>query len=148
MHRLLYVNVITALECYLSDFFVSRIKTTPVLLRKLIETNPVFRQQKMAVSDVFQTMDGIDKRAYSYLARLVWHRIDLVGTLYENVLGISFPSDLRELVDAIGVRHELVHRNGKKADGTEHEISEADIRNVIRLSEGLVAHIEDRLVGF
>jgi hypothetical protein len=73
LHRLLYVNVITALECYLSDFFVSRIKEDAKLLRKLIETTATFKEQKIPVSDVFQTMDVIEKRANSHLAGLVWH---------------------------------------------------------------------------
>jgi len=40
------------------------------------------------------------------------------------------------------VRHELVPRNGKKKDGSEHDISEADIKGVIKLAEELVSHIE------
>lgn len=142
LHRLLYVNVVTILECYLSDFFISRIKEDSKLLRRLIETTPTFKEQKIRVSDVFQTMDAIEKRANSYLASLVWHRLDDVSKLYEKVLGVIFPSDRNALNNAIKVRHELVHRNGKKQDGTEHEIGEADIRSVIKIAEELVSHIE------
>ncbi len=142
MRRLLYVNVVTILECYLSDFFISRIKEDSKLLRKLIETTPTFKEQKITVSDVFQTMDAIEKRANSYLAGLVWHRLDHVSKLYEKSVGVIFPSDMKALRNAIAVRHELVHRNGKKQDGTEHEIGEADIRSVIKLAEELVGHIE------
>jgi hypothetical protein len=142
LHRLLYVNVVTILECYLSDFFMSCIKKDSKLLRKLIETTPTFRQQTITVSNVFQTMDAIEKRANAYLASLVWHRLRDASKLYENVLGVVFPSDMNALHNAIAVRHELVHHNGKKEDGTEHEIGEADIRNVIKLAEELVGHIE------
>jgi hypothetical protein len=48
------------------------------------------------------------------------------------------------LRSAIAVRHELVHRNGKKNDGVEHEISESEIKSVIKLAEELVEHIEER----
>jgi hypothetical protein len=143
LRRLLYVNVVTILECYLSDFFISRIQDRK-LLRKLIETTPTFKEQKLTVSDVFQTMEAIDKRANSYLAGLVWHRLEHVSKLYDNVLGVTFPSDIKALRDAIAVRHELVHRNGKKKDGTEHEISEPEIKKVVRLAEELVEHIEQR----
>jgi hypothetical protein len=67
-----------------------------------------------------------------------------VKPLYESVLGVTFPSDVKGLLNAIVVRHELVHRNGKKPDGTEHEISEGDIRGVIKLAEELVDYIEKR----
>ena len=141
LHRLLYANVITALECYLSGFFISRIKDDKELLRRFIETTPTFREQKMSVSDVFQTMDAIEKRANSYLFGLVWHRLSDVSRIYKNVLGVSFP-DLTALRNAIQVRNELVHRNGRKLDGTEDELSETDIRRVIKTAEELTDHIE------
>jgi hypothetical protein len=89
-------------------------------------------------------MEAIDKRASSYLAGLVWHRLEQVSKLYDSVLGVTFPSDIKALRDAIAVRHELVHRNGKKKDGTEHDIGEPKIRGVVRLAEELVEHIEKR----
>ncbi len=89
-------------------------------------------------------MEAIDKRANSYLAGLVWHRLEHVSKLHDNVLGVTFPSDIKALRDAIAVRHELVHRNGKKKDGTEHEISEPEIKRIVRLAEELVEHIEQR----
>ena len=147
LHRLLYVNVITALECYLSDFFVSKVKADSKVLRKLIETTPAFREQKIILSDIFQTMEIIEKRANSYLAGLVWHRLDRVAPLYENTLGIKFPSDLRQLLSAIVIRHELVHRNGKKADGTEHKITDSDISSLITTAEELVNHIENEWIS-
>jgi hypothetical protein len=142
LHRLLYINVITALEVYLSDFFIARIKDDRALLRRLIETTPTFKEQKMAVSDVFQTMDSIERRAHSYLAGLVWHRLDHVRKLYENVLGVNFPTDTASLRKAIAIRHELVHRNGRKRDGTEHELTEMDIRLVIKAEGEFIDHIE------
>jgi hypothetical protein len=141
LHRLLYVNVITALECYLSDFFMARIKEDKALLRRLIETTPTFKEQKMMVSDVFEAMDAIEKRANNYLISLVWHRLEQVKRLYANVLGISFP-DVNVLHNAITVRHDLVHHNGRKADGTEHGLTEMDIRLVIKAEGELIDHIE------
>jgi hypothetical protein len=142
LYGLLYVNVITVLECYLSDFFIARIKEDKKLLRKLIETTPTFKEQKTTVSDVFKTMDSIEKRADTYLTGLVWHRLEQARRLYDSVLSIKFPS-VKDLQDAISVRHELVHRNGRKPDGTEYVLTETEIRKVIKLEEELVEHIEE-----
>ena len=54
----------------------------------------------------------------------------------------AFPPSIKDLQDAITVRHELVHRNGRKPDGTEHEVTETDVRNLIRMEQELVDHIE------
>jgi hypothetical protein len=144
LHRVLFVNVITVLECYLADFFISRISSDKNLLRKLIETTPQFQEHKVSVSEVFETMETMDQRAHRFLASQIWHRLDRVKPLYERVLKIVFPPDMKVLIEAIRVRHELVHRNGKKEDGTQREITEMDIRNTIRAAEELVTHIEDR----
>lgn len=143
LNRLLYGNVITALECFLSDFFTYRINEDRKLFRKFIETTPAFKQQNLTVSEVFRAMDAIDQRAKSYLSNVVWHRLKIVASAYKNVLDVEFP-DTKELRGVIKVRHELVHRNGKKEDGTTHEIEESDIRSAIRLAEELVKYIGDR----
>lgn len=142
LNGLLYVNVVTTLECYLSDFFVTRIKKDKKLLRKLIETTPKFKEQKINVSDVFGVMDSVEKKANNYLTSLVWHRLEEVRRLYEKVLGVTFPPSIKDLQEAIGVRHELVHRNGRKPDGTEREVTEVDVRNLIKMAQELVEHIE------
>ena len=144
VNRLLYVNVVTALESFLSDFFTYHIKQDHNLLRKFVETTPAFKEQKIPVSDVFRAIDAIEKRAESYLSSIVWHRLKIVAALYKNVLDIEFP-DTRELRETvIELRHELVHRNGKKKDGNIYVIAEPDIRNAIRLAQMLVDHIEKR----
>jgi hypothetical protein len=139
LHRLLYVNVVTILECYLSDFFISRIREDRKLLRKLVETAAAFKEQKLSFSQLFGAVEAIDKKVNSYLAGLVWHRLEEVSKLYSGVLGVVFPSDIKALRDAIAVRHELVHRNS-----TKHEISELEIKRVAKLAEELVEHIEKR----
>lgn len=45
-YRLLYVNVITALETYLSGAFINTVVNTPSLMRRLIETTPNFRAKR------------------------------------------------------------------------------------------------------
>jgi hypothetical protein len=41
------------------------------------------------------------------------------------------------------IRHELVHRNGKREDGSEHDIGESDIRSLMEMTRKLVEHIEN-----
>jgi hypothetical protein len=55
---------------------------------------------------------------------------------------VKFPDDLKPLLGAIVIRHELVHRNGKREDGSEN-IKESDIRGVMAIANELVDHIEN-----
>jgi hypothetical protein len=143
-NRLLYANVVTALESFLSDFFRSQIRKDPALFRRFVETTDAFKQWKISLSETYKMVGAMERIAESHLSSLVWHRLKTVGRLYQNVLNVSFPNDLSRLSDVIELRHELVHRNGKKADGSAHNITEARIREAIDLSEEFVHQIETR----
>jgi hypothetical protein len=144
LHRLLYINVITALEVYLSDFFIARIKDDKRLLRLLFETTKTFKDQKISMSDVFGFANAAETKAIQHLTKLLWHRLEEVSSLYKNVLGVTFPENLATtLRKAINVRHELVHHNvHKNPDGTEHVVDEEEIRGVIKAAEELIDHIQ------
>jgi hypothetical protein len=142
MLRLLYVNVITALETYLSDKFISSVNGDEKLLRKFVETTPEFRNQRMSLSDVFSTHENIKKRVQEHLLDVVWHRLDKVGPMFKDTLEIVFPPDLRELHKALLVRHDCVHRNGRTKEGDERILSENDIRALLSEADRIVKWVE------
>lgn len=140
-NRLLYANVVTALESFLSDFFRAKIREDPALFRKFIETTDAFKQWKISLSEAYKMVGAMERIGDSHLSSLVWHRLKVVGRLYQNVLNVSFPDDLSKLTGMVELRHELVHRNGKKQDGSAHNITESQIREAIVLAEELVQHV-------
>ena len=148
MLRLLYVNVITALETYLSDKFISSVKADDKLLRKFVETTPEFEKQNLPLSKVFSAREGIEERVREHLLEVVWHRLDKVQPMFRDTLGIKFPPDVKELHRAIIIRHDCVHRNGKtKADkdgkgGKEHVLDENSVKNLLSEATKLVEWIE------
>ena len=121
--RLLYVNVITILETYLSDLFISAVGNDKSLLRSFVETTPEFKSKKISVSEIFKEVDKIEKEARSYLMDIVWHHLKKVRLMFKDTLDLNFPTDIQILYKAVIVRHDLVHRNGKKKDDGEHDIS-------------------------
>ena len=142
--RLLYVNVITALETYLSDLFISSINADRNLLRRFVETNPEFKSEKISISDVFKASEGIEQKVKSYLMDVVWHHLARVKPMFKDTLEVEFPTDMSGLFKAVLIRHDLVHRNGKSKDGVSHVISKTDISDLIRMVEAFVSEIEVR----
>jgi hypothetical protein len=140
--RLLYVNIVTALETYLSDNFISSVAGEPDLLRKFVESNPDFKTQKIAVSDVYKTIEELKQKVSTYLFRLVWHRLAQIKPMFRDTLGVDFPNDITSLCKAVEVRHDLVHRSGRREDGTEHVLSAVDIKKLIGAANAFVAWIE------
>jgi hypothetical protein len=60
--RLLYANVITALETYLFDFFFATITADKKLFRKFVEENDAFKKQQILLSNVFKQYENIDQK--------------------------------------------------------------------------------------
>lgn len=145
LRRLLYVNVITAVETYLSDVFISSVGKNPALLRKFVETTPEFKTEKVSVGDVFKAIDEIEKKAKSYLVDVVWHHLGKVKPMFKSTLGIDFPDDIGSLSKAVLVRHDLVHRNGKTKDGGDHDITSSAVNDLIQKSLHFVSAIDEQL---
>jgi len=142
MLRLLYVNVITALETYLSDKFMSAINADEKLLRRFVETTPEFKNRKFSLSEVFNVHESIKKDAETHLVEVVWHRLDKVAPMFRDTLGVSFPADMSELYKALIVRHDCVHRNGRTKDGQEHVLSDKHVKDLLSEADKLVQWIE------
>ena len=141
LFRLLYVNVVTVLETYLSDAFTNTVLNDSALLRKFIETTPDFKKQKLSLSDVFNAIDELDDTAKEYLREIVWHNIRRVKPMYRDVLNVEFP-DSRPTFRAIKVRHDLVHRNGKTKDGEPIQIDKGHVLALAREADDFVRQID------
>ena len=142
---MLFASVITALETYLSDRFVSSISNNPEALRKFVETFPRFKKEDIKLSDIFKKSDGLEREVKTMLlTEMVWHRLIIVGKMFTGTFGVDFrePHDQAELLRAIEVRHDLVHRSGKTKDGVEHVITPEQIEKLIVEADHLVSWID------
>jgi hypothetical protein len=142
--RMLYVNVITVLETYLSDAFISTVMNDSTLMRRLIETTPEFQAEKVPLSDVFKALESIEQRARSHLVDTVWHNLERVKPMYRGTLGVAFP-EAGALFRAVLVRHDIVHRNGRTKSGDEIVITPEDVRTLISAVEEFVQDIDEQV---
>lgn len=128
---ILYVNVITAVEAYLSDAFINKVVDDKSVLRRFVETNPEFKNQSFNLSDLFVKHDSIDQEVRGYLLGLMWHNIKKIKPMYKATLDVNFPTDLSYIFKSISKRHDLVHRGGKNKDGEEIIITDEDLQSLI-----------------
>lgn len=147
LYKMLYVNVITSIETFLSDLFFSAIKTDKQWLKQFVETTPEFKSQKISLSEIFITHEEIEKKVFSYLTDIVWHHFHRIKPMFKETLNISFPDDLKDLFIAINIRHDIVHRNGKKRNKTKtdsdefHIITKDMVLELIEKANAFVNHI-------
>ncbi len=143
--RLLFVNVITAMETYLSDAFINSVIPEEQLIRRFVENAPEFKSEKMPLSQVFKAAEEIEQKVKTYLADVVWHNLGRVKPMYRDVLGVPLPKDLGNLTRAVLKRHDIVHRNGKSKSGDEIIITKEDVTGLIQEVEEFVQAIDQEL---
>lgn len=144
LYRILYASVITVLETFLSDAFINTVLAKPELIRKFVESSSDFKKQKFSLNKLFVKVDNIKSEVGKYLASQMWHNLEKVKLMYRT-LGINFPKDIREIIKAIRIRHDIVHRNGKSPGGKETITTKEQVCELMEQVRVLVNHIEDQL---
>ena len=143
--RLLFVNVITALETYLSDAFISTVMNDAELIRRFIETAPEFKAAKVSVANVFKAAEAAEGKVKAYLGGVVWHDIRRVIPMYRETINIKFPREISSIFHAVLIRHNIVHRNGRTKDGGEILIKPGDVSDLISSVAAFVQCIDNQL---
>lgn len=153
-YGMLFVNVITIMETYLSDAFISSVVNDERIMRRFIATTPEFKKRKITLSEVYVSVDAMSETALKYLEDFVWHRLAAVRKMYSATLVVTFPDQLGPIHRAIKVRHALVHRNGKfkgqSVKVTKKEVNELadDVDCFIDAVADQISHLDDDEVFF
>lgn len=145
LNRMLFVNVITAMETYLSDTFISTVKPDAKFMRKFVESTPDFGSKKIPLSDIYKGMEEMEDRVNKYLNSAIWHRLDRIMPMYKATLDVEFSDDLTEIHKAIQIRHDIVHRNGKTKEGKELTIASDEIKALIKSVAVFIQHVDHQL---
>lgn len=148
LSRLLYANVVSLMETFLSDAITNLVQNDPLLKRRLVEKVPRFSEAKITKSETFAWFERMDKEVADYLqSDVTYHNIFTVEKLYKSVLDVKFPSpdDLADLRRIIETRHDIVHRNGKTVEGKAIVLSTGDVKFAIKTVNEFVSHVEKQL---
>lgn len=126
LRNLLYANVITCLETYLSDTFIRITIKENQFLKAYISKSIKF-SEKTKKSELYTelfneikhsnnlTLDRLlVKKCIDDIKEVTFHNINTASKLYKEVLGIEFPQKIKpKIYKAVNIRHDLIHRNGK-----------------------------------
>jgi hypothetical protein len=144
MSHMLFAHAITALETYLSDTFLNTVLAEDELLRKFFETTPEFRERTVPLSEIFGRVAEAQEEAKRYLLDVVWHNLAKVLAMYRDTLGIDFGPPMKEVARAIPTRHGIIHRNGRRKDGTPVAVGPTEVGRLVDQVSALVHHVEDQ----
>jgi Probable Zinc-ribbon domain len=142
--KMIYANIITLMETYLSDTFIKKVFNDPELLRKFIESNPKYQKEKIEISNIFKWTDNVKENIRDELIDITYHNIWKVQKMYKDVLDIIFPEKLVDVQEVIMLRHHIVHRNGKTKEGKSIRITKVEINYAIELINKFILSIEEQ----
>ncbi|HDZ9134260.1 TPA: HNH endonuclease [Vibrio cholerae] len=131
MSSMLFANVITALETYLCDRFISIVQCDREYLLSFVENFKDFQKEKISLSNIFKEYESIETKAYEAIKDVLYHNLPKVSGIYCSSLEIEFP-DYVEVFKAVHIRHDLVHRGGKTKCGKHHPICQADVEGLLK----------------
>lgn len=144
---LLFINVITSIETYLSDAFINTIYNDEEDMRNFVVNCEDFKKEKFNFSEIYDKYENIDIKVRDYLSSLMWHSLDKIKPIYKSTLNVDFPNKniLSPIFRAIKIRHDLVHRSGKNKKGDKITIEPEQVEHLYNVASEFVEHINNQL---
>lgn len=144
LYRQLYAGAITSMEAFLSSTLLKEVLSSNENKRKFVEKYLPYRKEHIALSKIFEQMDKIDATIQESLRGLMYHNLSMIKPIYKDVLDIDL-GDIGDIMKAIQIRHDIVHRSGKDKEGNFHEIKKEDVTDLVQKVSFLMSAVSSRL---
>lgn len=145
--KLLYANIITVLETFLSEAFITVLFSNDCFIKQFVEKNDDFRKRKIPLSDLYKEYNKINITIQTYLSNLIWHNIYKIKCLYECTFDLTFSEEITSICKAITLRHDLIHRGGKNKKGEVINITINELESLIEDILNFVKDLHSKLLG-
>lgn len=149
IQRMIYSTVISAMEAYLSDTLKRNVFNREGVKRRFVKTYNVFSNDELEGKRIFDYIDKLDgKIKYHIDKKMSFHDTTLIESIYTHVLHCIVDKEkIKELKSFVSKRHDIVHRNGKDIDSNVHDISQKDIRILIRVVSEFIQDIDSQIIN-
>lgn len=141
---MLHGHTVAAVESYLASTFIHKVTNSDDLIRKLVETDPVFSKTKFTLKEIYEKHESLKLTVATYLRDLIFHDLKKVKPMFKEVLECDF-GDISWLFEAVKLRHHCVHRAGLDKDGNRVDISVNSIKKLVESSSKLIHQVEAKV---
>lgn len=104
---------VTAMEAYLSGTLIKKIMQNDVYLLNAATKIDELKNEKMPLYEIIQNPNQAKLKIQKKLYEFMYHNLPKIKCIYEAVFGIKIDYSLKELMETVERRHNIVHRNGK-----------------------------------
>lgn len=147
LQRMVFASVISTMEAYLSDTIKQQVLNRLAIKRRFVKYHKSFNKNIKEL-EIFEFLDRLDERLIGDIDKISFHNIEIVIGLYQSVLLCEFPKDkISKLSAAVKIRHDIVHRNGKKTDGSMLVTTQQDVSSLIGLVQKVIRNIDLQIIN-
>lgn len=148
-NNMLLGSAVSAMEAYLFDTFKRQIIDKENIKRRYVENFDNFNNKaNIKPENLFNFLDNLDEKISNEIDRLSFHNIDLAKGLYKNILCCNFnENEISELRKIISIRHDIVHRNGKKLSGEQIQITTESLEIYLTCISNFIKNIDQQIVN-
>ncbi|MGY3510653.1 hypothetical protein [Bradyrhizobium lupini] len=125
VNRLVFSHQVTALETYLGDTLINEVFSDTNVLERLLDGDKDLSKEKFTLPEIAKDPGLINRKVREHLKSILYHNLQKVDVLYHVALGIrilDLARDKPTLLEAVRLRHDCVHRNGRDKEGRELDI--------------------------
>jgi len=140
LNKLLYANIITILEKYLYNIFITLLNSDIKLLKNLTISSK-FKNQKIPLKTA---LNDVEKYIFEMVKGLNYHNLSDIEPLFSEVLDIKIDYD-EKVIHTINTRHNIIHRNGFNKNGESIKISTLQFQQTIKLFLNLILDIDNQI---
>ena len=131
LYRQLYAGAITSMEAFLSSQLMKAVLSSDTVKRKFVEKYLPYRKEQISFASIYEQMDAIDSTIQETLRGLMYHNLAKIKPIYKEVLDVDL-GDIREIMKAVQIRHDIVHRSGKDKDGNLHNVRKEEVIDLVQ----------------
>lgn len=144
LYRQLFAGTIASMEAFLGSTLIQTVLSSEKNKRKFVEVYSPFKKNQISFSCIYQQMEKMDVIIQENLRSLMYHNLYKIKPIYKDVLNVDL-GDISELMKAVQIRHDIVHRSGKDKDGKLHSISRDDIIKLVQSVSSLMSTVNKTL---
>lgn len=140
LYRQIFISTIGLMETFLSDTFINQTMAEETYFRNFIATHPEFGKRKFELRDIFKESEKLKESAKIVMLDMIYHKLPEVREMYRSTFEMEFPS-IKTMFGYVRDRHDLVHRNGKRKDGSLLIIEKESLLIMISDTESFIESV-------
>ena len=142
MLRLLYANVVTSLEVYLYGLTTDLIQSNSSLLLNVARSEK-FKARKLPI--YFALQNDLTQYFLQLVSEINFHNLSDIEPLFREAFDVKIPLN-DEVLQAIKVRHDIVHRDGFSKAGDPVNIEPSTLKKTVHAVSELVKSVDRQVV--